>query len=565
MNELSGTTLGPYELLEVIGKGGMAAVYRAHQPSMDRDVAIKVMSLDLADEPEFATRFRHEAQIIARLQHPYIVPVYDFGTEGRLTFLVMRLLTGGSLGDELRGGSLSTERVIELTRQIASALDYAHQRGVIHRDLKPTNVLLDEQGNAYLTDFGIAKMIGGSTITGLTSPGAVMGTPTYMAPEQWRSEPVDARTDVYALGVIVYQMLLGQVPFSAETPHGLMYQHLDADPPSPRMIKPGLPVGIEPVIRKALAKNPNDRYASAGELARDLENALRFPVRMPEQTAFEAPPPPVRPAARPQPVDMDLERAEEDLMAHAREDEAGRQEPLASQPTVLPPPATRPRPRAVSSPPLEAPQLRRYTPPPPSRHSTPPPAFQSSVPPPPAPSTPSVVAYAPPYQPPVEEPLPAHEYRGYGIGIGRFLWIMVIVIVAIAALAGVVLVIELLASAGGGQRETVPTPPVSTLAPTSVPAGLRPRIVIQAPANNVTVSLGDTVTIQFTASSAQGITRVELRRFNQVLNFVAVGNLTTYQGTFLYQPDSTGVHIVEVVPWSSTIQGDPASVAILVR
>ena len=307
MNELSGTMLGPYHLLDIIGKGGMATVYRAHQASMDRDVAIKVMSLDLADEPEFATRFKHEAQIIARLQHPHIVPVYDFGTESRrLTFLVMRLLPGGSLGDELRKGGLSTERVIELTRQIASALDYAHQRGVIHRDLKPTNVLLDEQGNAYLTDFGIAKMIGGSTITGVTSPGSVMGTPTYMAPEQWRSEPVDARTDVYALGVIVYQMLLGQVPFSSETPHGLMYQHLDSEPPSPRTIKPGLPMGIEPVIRKALAKSPNERYASAGDLARDLENALRFPVRIPEQTAFEAP-------VRPRAPDMDLERAEEDF------------------------------------------------------------------------------------------------------------------------------------------------------------------------------------------------------------------------------------------------------------
>jgi serine/threonine-protein kinase len=559
MNELSGTMLGSYQLLELIGKGGMAAVYRAHQASMDRDVAIKVLSLDLADEPEFATRFRHEAQIIARLQHPHIVPVYDFGTENRLTFLVMRLLTSGSLGDELRIGSLSTERVIELTRQIASALDYAHQRGVVHRDLKPTNVLLDEQGNAYLTDFGIAKMIGGSTITGLTSPGAVMGTPTYMAPEQWRSEPVDARTDVYALGVIVYQMLLGQVPFSAETPHGLMYQHLDSEPPSPRTIKPGLPLGIEPVIRKALAKNPTERYASAGELARDLENALRYPMRMPEQTAFEAPP--ARPPARPPAMDMDLERAEEDLLAHASEDETGGQE---SQPTV-PPPARQPRPRAAGAAPLASPSLRRYTPPPPSRHSTPPPAFQPTVPPPPAPSSPSVVAYSPPYRTPVEEPPRAREYQEDGIGIGRFLWIMVIVIVAVAALAGVVLVIELLANSGGGQNEAVPTLPAFTQVPTSLPAGQRPSIVIQSPANNVAVGLGDTVTIQFTASCTQGITRVELRRFNLVLNFIAVGNLTVYQGAFLYQPDSTGVHIVEVVPWSGTIQGSPASVAIIVR
>jgi serine/threonine protein kinase len=561
MNELSGTMLGPYQLLDIIGKGGMATVYRAHQASMGREVAIKIMSLDLADEPEFAMRFKHEAQIIARLQHPHIVPVYDFGTENRLTFLVMRLLTGGSLGDELRGGGLSTERVIELTRQIASALDYAHQRGVIHRDLKPTNVLLDEQGNAYLTDFGIAKMIGGSTITGVTSPGSVMGTPTYMAPEQWRSEPVDARTDVYALGVIVYQMLLGQVPFSSETPHGLMYQHLDSDPPSPRTIKPGLPLGIEPVIRKALAKNPNERYASAGDLARDLENALRFPVRIPEQTAFEAP-------VRPRAPDMDLERAEEDLLAHAGEDESGGRVSPATQPTlgvppVAPPPVTQPRPQVSGTRP-ESPQLRRYTPAPASRHSTPPPAFQPSVPPMPGPSTPSVVAYTPPYRPPVEEPPRAHDYQRDEIGIGRFVWIMVIVVVAVAALAGVVLVIELLASSGG-QKETVPTLAPPTSVSTSVPSGLQPSIAIQSPPNNVTVSLGDTVTIQFTATSPQGITRVELRRFNQVLNFIAVGNLASYQGTFLYQPDSTGVHIVEVVPWSGTLQGPPASVAIIVR
>jgi hypothetical protein len=396
----------------------------------------------------------------------------------------------------------------------------------------------------------------------------VMGTPTYMAPEQWRSEPVDARTDVYALGVIVYQMLLGQVPFSSETPHGLMYQHLDSEPRSPRAIKPGLPLGIEPVIRKALAKSPNQRYASAGSLARDLENALRFPVRMPEQTAFEAPP--VKPPARSQAPDMDLERAEEDLLAHASEDETAGLESPATQPTVSAPPVVprapaQPRPRATGTPPPGSPQLRRYTPPPPSRHSTPPPAFQTSAPPPPAPSTPSVVAYSPPYRPPVEEPRRVQEYQGDGIGIGRFLWIMVIVVVAVAALAGVVLVIELLASSGGGQNNTVPTLISPTPVPSSVPAGLRPSIVIQSPANNVTVSLGDTVTIQFTATSSQGITRVELRRFNQVLNFIAVGNLTAYQGTFLYQPDSTGVHIVEVVPWSGTIQGSPASVAIIVR
>jgi len=176
--------LGPYELHEVIGKGGMATVYRAHQPSMDRDVAIKIISPELAAEPEFAERFEREARIIARLQHPHILPVFDFGREGETIYLVMRLMEGGNLAHELRGGALPIKRAIDLTRQIASALDYAHLRGIVHRDLKPTNVLLDNLGNAYLTDFGIAKMLSGGPTTGLTATGAVMGTPTYMAPEQ---------------------------------------------------------------------------------------------------------------------------------------------------------------------------------------------------------------------------------------------------------------------------------------------------------------------------------------------------------------------------------------------
>ncbi|MBN1679484.1 MAG: serine/threonine protein kinase, partial [Anaerolineae bacterium] len=288
MSELSGKQLGQYELLNIIGKGGMATVYRAYQPSMDRDVAIKVMSPDLAEDPEFIARFEREGQIIAKLQHPHILPVYDFGRSDGLAYLVMRLVMGGNLAEELQSGAQPMERVLTLTHQIAAALEYAHLRGIVHRDLKPTNVLLDDMGNAYLTDFGIAKLLAGGPTTGLTATGAVMGTPTYMAPEQWRAEPVDGRTDIYALGVILYQMLLGQVPFAAETPHGLMYQHLDKEPPPPHTLKPDLPLSIEPVIAKALAKKPEERYASAADLVKELERALQAPPRLPEQTDFEA-------------------------------------------------------------------------------------------------------------------------------------------------------------------------------------------------------------------------------------------------------------------------------------
>jgi serine/threonine protein kinase len=224
MNELSGTMLGPYQLREPLGRGGMATVYRANQLTVGRDVAVKVLSPDLADEPEFISRFEHEARVVAGLQHPNIVAIHDFGRVGPLTYLVMRLMEGGSLDRELRRGPLPNERVIQIAGQIAAALDYAHGRGIVHRDLKPTNVLLDAAGNASLTDFGIAKLVTGGPVTGLTAAGTVMGTPTYMAPEQWRSEPVDARTDVYALGVLIYQMLTGRVPFASETPHGLMYR-----------------------------------------------------------------------------------------------------------------------------------------------------------------------------------------------------------------------------------------------------------------------------------------------------------------------------------------------------
>ena len=250
-DDLIGARLGQYEIKSVLGRGGMAMVYLARQTSMDRDVAIKVMARELADDEQFVARFEHEAQVIARLQHPHILPVIDFGRENKQIYIVMRLVRGGSLDDRLRGGPLPLKLASRMLGQIASALTFAHEQGVIHRDLKPNNVLLDERDNAYLTDFGIAKMLAGTSK--LTATGNVLGTPAYMAPEQWRGDAVDARTDIYSLGVVLYEMVCGCLPFSGETPFTLMYKHFNDAPPPQTTIMPDLPKSIEAVFLRALS------------------------------------------------------------------------------------------------------------------------------------------------------------------------------------------------------------------------------------------------------------------------------------------------------------------------
>jgi serine/threonine-protein kinase len=273
MDTLIGQRLGQYEIIAKIGAGGMATVYRARQASVDRDVALKVIRADLMEDENFLGRFQREARMIASLQHLHVLKVFDYGNEGSIAYLVMELLEGGSLNRLLRrGGALPLPLTVRMIDQISMALDYAHGRGIIHRDLKPDNVLLDQHQNAFLTDFGIAKLL--SETTSYTRTGMVMGTPAYMAPELWSGQPADARADIYALGVILYEMVTGISPFSGDTPFHIMHRHIYEMPPSTRDVNNSLPATVDSVIGKALAKDANQRFNTAGQLAEAFREAL---------------------------------------------------------------------------------------------------------------------------------------------------------------------------------------------------------------------------------------------------------------------------------------------------
>jgi hypothetical protein len=268
-----GQNLGAYRIIEQIGRGGMATVYKAFHAAMDRYVAIKVLPRELAASPEFTGRFRREARTIANLEHPHILPVYDSGESDGVAYLVMRYLEAGTLKDRMDEGPLSLAQVDRYFSQLADALGYAHRKGVIHRDLKPSNALVDAQDNLFLTDFGIAKLLEDGS-TRLTATGGVIGTPAYMSPEQGQGRPVDQRSDIYSLGVVLYEMVTGKVPFEAETPLAVLMQHIQDPLPLPSTVKPGVPPAVEQVILKALAKDPDDRYPSATEFLEAWKAAM---------------------------------------------------------------------------------------------------------------------------------------------------------------------------------------------------------------------------------------------------------------------------------------------------
>jgi serine/threonine protein kinase/ABC-type branched-subunit amino acid transport system substrate-binding protein len=297
---LVGHTLAAYRLMEKLGRGGMASVYKAYEPSLDRYVAIKILPRHFAHDPTFITRFRREAKAIARLNHPNIVPVFNFGKEDDLTFIVMRYVEGGTLKD-LLGQPMATERVIKLVIQITRALSYAHERDVVHRDVKPANVLMAEGDWPLLSDFGLARMMGSSVQ--ITGTGVGVGTPTYMSPEQGQGLEVDGRSDIYSLGILLYEMLTGHVPFQADTPLAVVLKHITAPLPMPRKVNPDIPESIERIILKATAKDPAHRFQAADEMIEALEKALAGePVEAPLVSAQAPASETVIPAAPPSAV-----------------------------------------------------------------------------------------------------------------------------------------------------------------------------------------------------------------------------------------------------------------------
>jgi WD40 repeat protein/serine/threonine protein kinase len=262
VENLSGTTLKGYELRERVGSGGYGAVYRAYQSTVGRDVAVKIILPGYANQPEFIRRFEAEAQIVARLEHLHIAPLYDYWRDPDGAYMVMRLLRGGSLKDALRQGPFDLESAALLLDQVTSALAAAHQHNVIHRDIKPANILLDEDNNAYLADFGIARAVG-FLGTEITQAESIIGSPDYLSPEQARCEPVTPRTDIYSLGIVLYEMLTGEHPFPGVTSVERIYKHINEPVPEITSLDEQVLPSVNEVIQRATAKNPKHRYAHA--------------------------------------------------------------------------------------------------------------------------------------------------------------------------------------------------------------------------------------------------------------------------------------------------------------
>jgi serine/threonine protein kinase len=263
--------IGRYKIKEELGSGEMGTVYRAFDASFNREVAIKILPLELMRNLKTLARFRRELKMIALLEHPAIVPVYDVGEENGQPYYVMRYMSGGSLRRWLKSGKLSLQDTADIVERIALGLEYAHRKGIVHRDLTPDNILFDNHNNPYITDFSLAKLIADTFRT--NSGNGLLGTPEYISPEQAQSLPVDHRTDIYGLGVITYEMLTGEKPYNASDSFGVLVKHVSEPVPEILQVNPDLPPELDGIIKKSMAKNRNDRYESAVDMARALTRA----------------------------------------------------------------------------------------------------------------------------------------------------------------------------------------------------------------------------------------------------------------------------------------------------
>ena len=327
MATLAGQTLGKYQVIERLGRGGMAEVYKAHHPQLERYAAIKVLHHFLAEGKDFTARFQREAKAIATLRHPNIVQVYDFESQDDLYYMIMEFVDGGTLKDRLlqSAAPLPYAEIVQIVQDTASALGYAHRQGMLHRDIKPANVLLGKDGRVVLTDFGIARIL---SDTQFTATGTLVGTPSYMSPEQGMGLHVSAASDIYSLGVILYEMVTGKVPFDSDTPLAVIHKHINEPLPRPRSLRPDIPPALEAVIQKTLEKDPAQRYASADEFKNALDEAFEGHL-VPEPDARRAPA-----AAEARSSESRPEVYDKATIAMQAEDDPISKQTIASRPTV---------------------------------------------------------------------------------------------------------------------------------------------------------------------------------------------------------------------------------------
>ena len=267
---MSISTIGRYEVEAELTQGGMGVIFLAKDPYIQRQVVVKVLMYKHTLDDVYREFFQREAEVIAALEHPCIVPIYDFGWHGQQPYIVMRYMSGGSLDDKLQKGEIKLTEMAHILKRVSEALDAAHAGNIIHRDVKPSNILFDSTGEAFLSDFGIAKS---KTIADDEGEWLV-GTPAYMSPELIKGERVDGRSDIYALGVTLYRLLSGKLPFASNSTTALINMHVDLPIPDIRLVRANVPAVWQEVVAKAMAKDPNDRYATASDFARDVTEVV---------------------------------------------------------------------------------------------------------------------------------------------------------------------------------------------------------------------------------------------------------------------------------------------------